>query len=125
MSLKLSADSQTNHDRFLKLVRANRQVWGLRSIEGWAVCPSNQADDVNVFVFWSDRAYAARHVHGEWADYVPRAIALDDFLAEWLPGMARDGVLVGTNWDANLCGVESTPTELAARLSGLHDDHSP
>ena len=117
MSLQLSADSQANHARFLERVRASGQVWGLRSADGWAVCPSNAEKDMDVLVFWSDKAYAARHVRDEWAEYVPTAISLDDFLGKWLPGMARDGVLVGTNWDANLFGAESAPVELAAQLT--------
>jgi hypothetical protein len=34
----------------------------------------------------------------------------------WLKGMHEDGVLVGTNWDANNCGLEVEPPELAAEL---------
>ena len=85
------------------------------------MCPSNDDDDVNVLVFWSDKAYAARHVRDEWAQYVPTAISLNDFLGKWLPGMARDGKLVGTNWDANLCGIESTPADLAAQLTAVEN----
>ena len=116
MSLQLSVEARANHERFLERVRAKGEVWGLRSADGWAVCPSNEDEDVIVFVFWSDRAYAARHVREEWAEYVPTAISLDDFLTKWLPGMSRDGRLVGTNWDASLCGVESTPEDLALQL---------
>jgi hypothetical protein len=66
-------------------------------------------------MFW-DRAYATRHVKDQWSAYVPQAISLDEFVDSWLKGMHNDGVLVGPNWDANLCGLEVLPAEVARRL---------
>ena len=34
----------------------------------------------------------------------------------WLAGMSEDGVLVGTNWDAELEGLEVEPSDLAEEL---------
>jgi hypothetical protein len=31
--------------------------------------------------------------------------------------MDKDGVLVGPNWDANLCGLEVEPLELSQKLT--------
>lgn len=66
--------------------------------------------------FWSERAYAARCAKEEWADYEPAQIRLDAFLGAWLPGMERDGHLVGTNWNGDLTGREVEPAALAAEL---------
>jgi hypothetical protein len=117
MSLQLSAQAQENHRRFVERARATGQVWGLRSADGWAVCPSNEDDDANVLVFWSDEAYAKRHARGEWSQYAATAIPLDEFVRTWLPGMEREGMRVGTNWDVNLAGVELAPADLAAQLA--------
>jgi hypothetical protein len=54
--------------------------------------------------FWSDRAYAQQCARNEWADYQATAIPLDMSLDEWLPGLAADGLLAGTNWNAHLIG---------------------
>lgn len=67
--------------------------------------------------FWSDRADARRAAVDEWSDYVPTPLTLEQFLDPWLPGMRRDRVLVGTNWDAQNCGLEIEPDELARSLS--------
>jgi hypothetical protein len=111
------AASEENYERFIQRVRESREVFGLQSPDGgWAVCPSHE-EGVSVLIFWSDRAYAARHQKNEWKDYVPSAIALDEFIDGWLKGMHQDGVLVGPNWDANLCGLEIEAMDVARRLT--------
>jgi hypothetical protein len=111
------ATSQESYDRFVERVLERREVYGLRSPNGgWAVCPSHEEEGASVLVFWSDRAYAARHQKEDWKDYIPTAIPFDEFTDAWLKGMHTDGSLVGPNWDANLCGLEVRPIEVAKRL---------
>lgn len=105
-----------NHQRFVSRVVEARTVWGLRGPEGWASCDSVEFEDTRVMPFWSDAAYARRAATDDWSGWTAMAIALDDFLDTWLKGMHEDGVLVGTNWDANNCGLEVEPRELAAEL---------
>lgn len=88
----------------------------LRSTGDWAFCPSHEHRDTEVIVFWSDRAYAARHVKADWEQYVPRNIGFDDFVGRYLKVMHEDKLLVGPNWDAHLCGIEMSALELAQRL---------
>jgi hypothetical protein len=107
--------SEQNHRRFIARVVASGEVWGLKSSAGWAVCDSNE-NDASVMPFWSDRAYARRAAKDGWSEYVPMMIPLDRFIDAWLAGMAKDGVLVGTNWDANNCGLEVSALELAKEL---------
>lgn len=112
------ASSQEAAERFLRRVRDSRAAWGLRNPHGdWAVVPSNQSQNARVIPFWSDRPYAMRCAKAEWADYQPTQISLAVFLEAWLPGMCSDGLLVGLNWEPNLCGVEMTATEVLRRLT--------
>ena len=64
--------------------------------------------------FWSDRALAAACAVEEWSVYVPTPIPLADFLADWLPGMITADMLAGTDWNADLIGME-LPAELLRR----------
>lgn len=114
--LHLTADSQANHERFIRRVKESRTVWRLKSKDGWAVCPSNEYENTTVFPFWSDEAYAKRHCQNEWVKYVPTAIDLDSFIDSWLKGMHDDGALVGTNWNFDLAGIEVEPIDLAKQL---------
>lgn len=114
----LSSDPQANHERFVRDARASGLVWGLKSDEGWAVCESGEYEGTDVYPFWSEEAEARLHCSDEWAGYTPTSLDLDLFIDTWLAGMSEDGVLVGTNWDAELSGLEIEPDELANALLG-------
>jgi hypothetical protein len=104
------------HKIFIERVVALGEVWGLKSEEGFAVCPSNDYDDTDVLLFWSDKAYANAVAKDEWELYEPACIPLSHFLENWLVGMQQDGALVGSNFDANLFGQETEPLELTIEL---------
>lgn len=73
----------------------------------------------DVYLFFSDRAYARAVLRETWPDsphFEARSIALFDFLYRWLPGMARDGHLVGTNWTGDLIGLEHEPKNVQAAI---------
>jgi hypothetical protein len=124
---QLGSDPQANHDRFVSRVRETRLVWGLKSDEGWAVCESNEYEDTDVYPFWSDEADAVAHCTDDWAGFVPATLDLDVFIDTWLAGMSEDGVLVGTNWDEDLSGLEVEPSDLAEELlmDIFEDDDDP
>ena len=112
----LSDDYQASHDRFVREVRASGLVWGLQSDNGWAVCESNEYEDTDVYPFWSTEAEARVHSSDDWAGYKPASLELDLFIDTWLVGMEEDGVMVGTNWDADLMGLEVEPSDLHEEL---------
>lgn len=116
MAMHLITDLQDNYDRFVTRVRQSKVVWGLKSEDGWANCPSNEYD-CDVILFWSDEAYAKRLAANEWANYRPTMINFDDFVDKWLRGMHQDGVLAGVNFNADLAGLEIEPIELAQALT--------
>ena len=117
--LQDSATNQENYERFITKVLESKIIWGLKTHEGvWATCPSNDFEETNVYVFWSDEAYAKRHAKNEWVEYAPTAIPLDLFIDKWLKGMHQDNHLVGPNWDAHLFGKEVEPIEIAKLLTG-------
>ncbi len=113
------ADADAGKDRlrhFVERVRATGEVWGLHSEGSWAFCESNEYEETDVIVFWSERAEAVRHIAGEWSSHEPTLVNLEKFVSNWLPGMEKDGALVGPNWDAHLNGVEIEPAEVAEAL---------
>jgi hypothetical protein len=117
----LSSDPQVNHERFVREARASGLVWGLKSDQGWAVCESGEYEGTDVYPFWSDEMRARVHCADEWSGYTPASLDLDLFIDTWLAGMSEDGVLVGTNWDAELSGMEVEPDDLAHALLGDDD----
>jgi hypothetical protein len=89
-----SATCQENHARFVERVAASQQVWGLKGPNGWANAESNEPENADVLLFWSDERYATR-AQADYPDHTPTPITLFDFLFRWLPGMSGDGVLAG------------------------------
>lgn len=111
-----SATTDYKHRKFIERVVEFEVVWGLKSDFGWVSSPSNDEAALDVLPFWSDRAYAKLLAREEWQNYQPTEIPLADFLEHWLPGMFKDEVLAGTNWDASLNGKECHPLKLALEL---------
>ncbi len=108
----LSDDPSENLDRFVVEALAQGCVWGLQGADGWALCASEDHDDMDVMPFWSQEVFAAAHCHDDWKNYKPVAVELEEFLEDWLPGMHDDVVLVGVNWNADLEGEEIEPLDL-------------
>jgi len=117
----LTADLQANYQRFIEDIQESGQVWGLQSEEGWVVVDSTEFEESEVMPFWSDEAYAKNHCVGEWEEFKPVAMDLEEFVEDWLAGMIEDGILVGPNWNDDLEGMEVEPEEIAERLGAEPD----
>lgn len=114
--LEPKAAGQERHEQFLLRVVQAGMVWGLKGPNGFTSSGSNEVEDTQIIPFWSDRAYAKRCAQEDWAHMVPTPIPLTEFLSAWLPGMHGDGVLAGTNWNAQLIGREIEPLQLLVEL---------
>jgi hypothetical protein len=108
----LSEDLDENLDRFVVEALETGCVWVLKAGEGFAVCGSENHEDVDVMPFWSRQEFAVIHCKEDWEGYEPVAVDLAEFLDEWLPGMHDDLILIGINWDENLAGEEMEPIDL-------------
>ncbi len=112
MTERLTDDLDENYDRFIIEALETGCVWGLENSEGWALCPANSSDDVDVLPLWSQPEYAQLHVADEWKEYKVVPISLEELLDEWLPGMHEDVLLVGPNWNSDMEGDEIEPLDL-------------
>lgn len=110
---KLTADIQANLELFIEETKETQLVWGLMNDEGWLSCDSTEFEESEVMPFWSSKEDAQKHNVEEWADFDVVEIPLDVFVEDWLLTLDEDGILVGTNWNANLEGREIEPSELA------------
>ena len=71
---------------FIKKVADAREVWSLWN-SGWALMGDDEGESVPV---WPHFRFAQAFAAGEWKDYEPRAITLNDWVAKWIPGMEAD-----------------------------------
>ncbi|CAM2947156.1 DUF2750 domain-containing protein [Vibrio rarus] len=110
---QLSNDIQQNLDLFIEQSKKDNRVWGLKNEDGWLACDSSEFEECEVMPFWSDEADAKFHNVEEWSDFEVTEIPLDIFVEDWLITLSEDGVLIGTNWNAQLEGQELEPEALA------------
>ena len=108
----LQDDHDENYELFVEEAIETGCVWGLEGPEGRALCPSVQTEDVDVLPLWPQPEYAQAHCIEDWSVYKPVPIALEELLDDWLPGMHEDLLLVGTNWNKALEGLELEPLDL-------------
>ncbi|MDO4230109.1 MAG: DUF2750 domain-containing protein [Capnocytophaga sp.] len=106
------------YKKFIEQIVENQIVFTLKDKKEVAVCPSAEffveetGEPIAVFPFWSDEIMAKNCCQEEWADYQVDKITLSEFMEFWCLGMYEDGVAVGINFDANLCGAEEIPNQL-------------
>jgi hypothetical protein len=80
------------YSHFVRQVADFQEVWGLREPDGW-VSMGDEAGARSI-PFWPHRRYAEVFATAEWSDAKATSIALEDWLKQWLPGMAEEGVQV-------------------------------
>jgi len=109
----LSENLQENYDRLIIESLEQGCIWALRDEDdNWAMVESEINPEIGVIPFWSNQALAAQLCNGDWAVYKPVAIAMEEFLDDWLTGMHEDVLRVGINWNNDLEGQELEPLDL-------------
>ena len=109
----LSDNLQENYDRLIIESLELGCIWGLRDAEdNWALVESALNKDIGVIPFWSNEELARQLCSEQWAIYKPVAIAIEEFLDDWLTGMHEDVMRVGINWNTELEGQEIEPLDL-------------
>ena len=92
-------------------------VWAIRDAGGYPA-PANASGD-RAMPFWSKRSRAEKIISGVHAydGFEPEEVDLEDFLDDWLPGLAQDGLSVGLNWyGKNATGYHLAPTDVVAKI---------
>lgn len=69
----------------------NKEVWGLYGNNGWLLL---QAEDEACLPIWPHKAFAEAWEKDDFPDCKPKAIDLDAWMDQWLPGMLKNGTLV-------------------------------
>jgi hypothetical protein len=94
---------------FRREVLERGEVWVVQDERG--VPAPVSGDGRRAMPFWSSRARAERAADAEqFAGCRPRRLTLREFEDRWLPGLERDGLLVGVNWTgARFTGYDVEP----------------
>ncbi len=110
--------SAAHADAFYAETLAAGEVWSVRD-SGGVPAPVNSGDQ-RAMPFWSKRSRAERVTQTvqAFAEFELFAIPLDEWRGRWLPGLRRDGLLVGLNWSGTRAsGYDVTPDEVEESLA--------
>jgi hypothetical protein len=70
--------------------------------------------------FWSSKARVQKVIKTvpAYKGFTPIGFTWDDFVAQWVPDLKRDGYLVGVNWSgAHALGYDLEPDDVVANVS--------
>lgn len=103
---------------FYREVSRTRKVWTIRDSEGYPAPVGS--DGKRAHPFWSSLARVERVIGSvpAYAGFTPDEISWDKFLAAWVPGLTRDGILVGLNWSGERAlGYDIEPEQVAVNVA--------
>lgn len=106
--------------KFYEEVATGRSVWTIRDAAGFPA-PMGEGGR-RAQPFWSSRTRVERIVKTvpAYRDFEVVELSASVFLERWLPGFARDGVLVGVNWSGpRATGFDVEPDEVLASIQAL------
>jgi hypothetical protein len=102
---------------FFREIVAAGAVWTVRDAAGIPAPVGSEGK--RAMPFWSSRTRVEKITRTvvAYRAFEPMKIALDVFRERWLPGLAKDGLLVGVNWSGGTAmGFDFEPETVARRL---------
>jgi hypothetical protein len=104
---------------FRRDVSREGRVFSIRDRAGFPI--ARDADGTRALPFWSKQSRAEKVVAqvAAYRTFDVVEIDLDDWTGRWLPGLERDGLLVGVNWAGpRATGYDVPPGAVAAWITG-------
>lgn len=108
---------------FYREVAAERTLWTVEDDFGYPA--PKTADGHRAQPFWSSQSRAAKIVAevAAFKAFSPVEIPWDEFCERWVPGLTKDGLLVGVNWSGpRATGFDMKPEHLRRNVQALIDD---
>lgn len=93
VSAMLQATDDKRYTYFIKRVADVEKIWGLKDDRGWVVMGDDEGQEV--LPVWPHERYASACATGDWTNSQPEVISLNKWMSAWLPGLEREGRLIG------------------------------
>lgn len=114
--------SGAHADAFFQEVLREGQVWAIRDSGG--IPAPRGTDGVRAMPFWSLASRAEKIIGAvdAYAGFETVGIPLNEWRSRWLPGLERDGLLLGLNWSgARATGYDVEPASVMASLAAREE----
>lgn len=102
---------------FYKEVAQNCSLWTIRD-EGGFPAPIN-SNGKRAQPFWSSKTRAEKMIATvpAYSGFVLLELELEAFLERWVPGLTKDGILVGLNWSGgSATGFDVEPEQVSRNI---------
>lgn len=102
---------------FYSEVAMARRVWGIKDSDGFPAPKSS--DGGRAMPFWSSerRAIIIVETVPAYNGFEPVSIDLNEFCTRWIPGLEKDGLMVGLNWSGERAtGYDVSPSDILRNL---------
>ena len=106
---------------FINQIKETQILWALqdKSSEDWVVLDSVNFENTEVMPLWSTETLAKKHCVEEWADYVPAAISVADWMEFWVEDLLEDNVIIGLDWQEDADCFELELPEFTQALAEI------
>jgi hypothetical protein len=101
------------YEYFLKRVADTTIVWGLYN-EGWGLVEDE--DHNQAVAVWPDIEFALACASDLWSDYNPKEIEVHEFVDDFLPGLASDGLKTAVFMTLSDRGIIAEPLQLKQEI---------
>lgn len=100
---------------FYREVAKNGKVWTIRDAGGYPAPIGDGGKRAQPFRSSLGRVERVINTVPAYAGFEPDEIAWDKFLSAWVPGLTRDGILVGVDWSGERALGYDVEAEQVAR----------
>jgi hypothetical protein len=107
---------------FYREVAAKRVVWTVHD-EGGFPAPKTDTGQRSQ-PFWSSKSRVEKIIRTvpAYGGFSPFEITWEDFCTRWVPGLTKDGILVGVNWSGNnAVGYDFEPEQVQKNVQSVID----
>jgi hypothetical protein len=98
---------------FYREVAKTRVVWTVRDDGGFPAPKTSSGKRAQPF--WSSRSRVEKIIGSvpAYSGFKAHEVSWDDFCSKWVPGLAKDGLLMGINWSGKRAvGYDMEPERL-------------
>ncbi len=111
------SQSASQATKFYQEAVEKSEVWTVKDENGFPA-PMN-GDGKRVMPFWSSKTRVLTIIEtvAAYKAFEPFSMSIEDFISKWIPGLKKDGLLVGVNWSGiKAVGYDLKPDDLLIAL---------
>jgi hypothetical protein len=111
-------------DAFYAEVLEGGEVWTVRDASGYPAPLGTEG--ARAIPFWSLRSRLQVIIDKvpAYQAFEPSSVPLSDWRSRWLPGLAKDGLLVGLNWSGGTATGYDLSSEDVERALAARENHA-